>query len=76
MSMHPAWPESSWWSSMFSMLPGNHGALGLGRMILDSRDSGSDIKASHCPSASGYARLVSYLGPGFFWAVFSGYSGA
>lgn len=25
--MHPAWSESSWCSSVFSMLPGSHGAL-------------------------------------------------
>lgn len=61
---------------MFSMLTGNHGTLGLGKMTLNSRDSGYYIKASHCPTVSGYARLISYLGPGLSWAVFSDYSGA
>lgn len=36
MSRHPAWPESYWCSSVFSMLLGSHGTLGLGRMTLDS----------------------------------------
>lgn len=73
VSMHPGWIESSWCSSMFSMLPGSPGALGLGR-TLDSRDSGFYIKASHYPTVSGYVRRINYLGPGLSWAGFSNYS--